>query len=257
MSRSEDLLGPKSDAVRGAQSLLLAKHRRERGQFLAEGPQAVQAGIAAGIVKHLYVIPDLYDEYAKSKVERIYQVTDAGLKALSDTSTPAGVVAVATIPTTSLESIPNDAKVLVAVEISDPGNLGTMIRTAAAAGYDYVLTTSGSADLWSGKVVRSTAGMFTQVGLISNLKAESILEFLTATQIPAIATSGYADLLATSEAARDLLAGPHFLLVGNEAHGLPSEILNSAIGIKLPMAEGVESLNAAVAAAICMYAHKF
>lgn len=257
MSRSADLLGPKSDAVRGAQSLLLAKHRRERGQFLVEGPQAVQAAIEAGLVKYLYVTADLYDQYAHFGVERIYLVTDAGLKALSDTNNPSGVIAVANIPTFDLEDIPINAKVLVAVEISDPGNLGTMIRTAAASGYRNVITTNSSVDMWSGKVVRSTAGMFTQVGLISNIKIESIFDFLTANQIPAISTSGYADMLATSPSARELLSAPHFLFIGNEAHGLSSEVLNRSIGIKLPMAEGVESLNAAVAAAICMYAHKF
>ncbi|MEY3408148.1 MAG: hypothetical protein RL038_1209, partial [Actinomycetota bacterium] len=158
MSRPVDLLGPKSDAVRGAQLLLQSKNRRSRRQFLAEGPQAVNAALAAGLVQHLYVTEDLADEYKKSGADRIYLVTDAGLRAISETEHPSGIVAVVNQPDVSLESVTSNAKILVAAEISDPGNLGTMIRTAAACGYDYVITTSGSTDMWSGKVVRSTAG---------------------------------------------------------------------------------------------------
>lgn len=257
MSRSVDLLGPKSDAVRGAQLLLQGKNRRARGQFLVEGPQAVQAALAAGWVEQLYLTPELQDEYASLHSGRTYLVSDAGLKSIAETENPAGVIAVARIPDIDLSDISGDCKVLVAAEISDPGNLGTIIRTAAAAGYDFVITTAGSVDAWSGKVVRSTAGMFTGVGVLSSISTDLVFEILKNQQIPAIATTAQASLNVTDSAARELLQRPHFLFIGNEAHGLSDEVLQQAIGIKIPMADGVESLNAAVAAAICMYAHKF
>jgi RNA methyltransferase, TrmH family len=257
MSPSQDLLGPKSDAVRGAQLLLEAKHRRTRREFLAEGPQAVNAALDAGWVKYLYVTDDYTGDVELDPQIRTYQVTEQGLAVLAETKSPQGVIAVCRIPEVELDDFKAATRILVASGISDPGNLGTMIRTAAAAGYDLVVTTTGSADVFSGKVIRSTAGMITSIPVLGGVDSTELMRWLTTNSFAVVATAGEADNEVSSQAARDLLNAPHSLWIGNESQGLPSEILKQAVTLRIPMESHVESLNAAVAAAICMYAHKF
>lgn len=257
MSPSQDLLGPKSDAVRGAQLLLESKNRRTRREFLAEGPQAVNAALDAGWVKYLYVTDDYLQSNDLDSAIRTYQVTSQGLAVLAETKSPQGVIAVCRIPEVELDDFKSATRILVASGISDPGNLGTMIRTAAAAGYELVITTTGSADVFSGKVVRSTAGMITAIPVLGGVDPHELLNWLKSNGFAVIATASEADNLVASDTARALLNAPHSLWIGNESQGLAPEILQQAITLQIPMEPHVESLNAAVAAAICLYAHKF
>jgi TrmH family RNA methyltransferase len=235
--------------------LLQSKNRRQRREFLVEGPQGVEAALEAGWVKSLYVsdAADALVRQARVDGVRVYEVTDQGLAALAETVTPQGVVAVCVMPESTLEEVRTGA-VVVCAGISDPGNLGTVIRTAAAAGVSAVITTTGSADIYNGKCIRSTVGTFTKIDVIGPFSDEDVIAHLTAVGLPILATTGGTDVLLGSEAVSALTSGDHVWAIGSEAHGLSRAWLDAAtLKVRIPMANGVESLNAATAAAICLF----
>jgi len=247
--------------VSGARDLLQSKNRRIRQQFLAEGPQAVSAALAADLVSQVFVV-DEFDELAQAAHRagiRRSIVTEAGLKAMCETVSPQGIVAVCQIPEVSLEEVltPLTGFVVVCVGVSDPGNLGTIIRTAAAAGARAVITTTGSADLWSGKVVRSTVGTFAAVAVTGPLDEDTVLTALSSRSITTVAAAGQSEVSIFGAEIAAATAGPHAWLLGSEAHGLSDQTLNQVdVVATIPMAANVESLNVASAAAICLYASR-
>lgn len=179
------------------------------------------------------------DDYSEGTL-----VSQAALERLSSTRTPQSPVAVVEIPVRPLTP---GRSVLVAWDISDPGNLGTMIRTAAAFGLD-VMTTEGSADLWSPKVLRAAAGAHFHTGLGPFDLFGQLGGFIKV----ATAMIGGAEPSSLSDGT--LADGSLAVLVGSEAHGLPASVRETADHlVTIPMPGGVESLNAAVAAAIFCY----
>ena len=240
----------------GARALLDGKGRRQSGKFLAEGPQAAAAALDSGLLESLYTV-DLDDPLvsrARAVGARVYLIDRKSLDALSDTVSPQGPVAVARIPAADFElSLLAGGTWLVCDRISDPGNLGTMIRTAAAAGAAGVVTTAGSADVWSGKVVRSSAGTFGFLPIVSGLPADVVISACQRAGVGLLVTAGSGTEDFRAAAARQ--SGAIGWVVGSEAHGVAEEFLQAATAVvRIPMAEGVESLNAAVAAALCLYA---
>lgn len=258
MPHSSDLvpLGPKSDAVAGARELQQGKHRRQRGQFLVEGPDAVHAALTAGWLRALYTQTpaDQTASEAKSRGARIYCVDARSISALSDTVTPQGPIGVAEIPQYPDDLAGRARMVVVCDALADPGNLGTVIRTAAAAGADAVITTTGSADFWSGKTVRATAGSFAKLPLLHLGTPRQVISLLTKAGFEILVTRADGQLQWGSVELAARLQRPHAWVVGSEAHGVGAELRDSATGtVTIPMHNEVESLNAAVAAALCMY----
>ena len=168
-----DPLGPHSDVVSTARLLL---------EFLVEGPQNVSAAVENGIARHLLSVDenDVVHFAQKSRV-KVYRINDSASKVLSDTKTPQGVYAVCDIPDLMLADLQITNFAIVLDRISDPGNVGTIIRTAAAFGADAVIALAGTADVWSGKVVRSTAGAFAEVKVLAGVTEEE-LSFWTKSQ---------------------------------------------------------------------------
>lgn len=230
--------------------LLTAKGRRERGRFLVEGRTNVAAALAAGWVEALYLTDSAADLAGSG--ERVYWVSEPGLKAIAETVTPQGVVAVCRQPATDWRLwLPSAERVVVCAGVSDPGNLGTIIRTAAAFGYDGVVATAGSADVWSGKVVRSTAGTFAKLQIAGSVPDRDLIAALSAQGAQVLVTAGAAaSRLAEVESQ---LRRPHVWVFGSEAHGVPDEWLSAGRPVRIEMAAGVESLNVAAAASICLY----
>jgi TrmH family RNA methyltransferase len=255
-------LGPKSDVVTGARDLLQNKNRRTRNQFLVEGPQGVEAALQAELVSSIFVA-DWDTELAVIAREhgvRVNLVTTPAMEALSETVSPQGIVAVCSIPDVSLEDVlaTKPRQLAVCVGISDPGNLGTIIRTAAASGVDAVITTAGSVDAWSGKVVRATAGTFTSVPVIAGLDESMLRRALQANNFTMLATTGGAAHDIYDKTIVEMYTKPHAWLLGNEAHGLPEQwLFDGVVQVKIPMEREVESLNVASAAAVCFFASQF
>ena len=172
---------------------------------------------------------------------------------------PQGVVAVGALPaedpdaaTAALEALPDDGPLTVVVlhEVRDPGNVGTLIRTADAAGADLVLLTRTSADPYSPKAVRASVGGLFHLPVLTGAESGSLLEALAARGITAAATSGYADSELFDVDLPDRIAW----ILGNEAHGLDEETLAAApLTVRIPLAGHAESLNVHTAATVCLF----
>jgi RNA methyltransferase, TrmH family len=227
------------------------RHRTRR--FLAEGPNLVEAAVRRGLVIEVFVTEAAQARYAHLLGDApVYVVTDRAAKALSDTVTPVGLVAVCEIPATRLADVAGDSPTLVAVavDISEPGNAGTLIRIADAMGVDAVVLAGTSVDPYNGKCLRASAGSIFSIPVVSESDSAAAVSALSDAGLRVLATSLDGD---TSLDDADL-SGPTAWLFGPEAHGLSEHLTEMATArVRIPMAGGAESLNVAAAAAICLY----
>lgn len=249
-----------------ARKLLRRSGRRERGLVLLEGPSAVSAAIDAGVVRELLATPAAAQRHAEmiSRLRAgtpVHLLADDAAAALSETVTPQGLVAVADLPRVGIREAlaapagrPGHRLVVVLVEARDPGNAGTVVRTADAAGADCVIFAGDSVDPWAGKCVRASAGSLLHLPIVDAVSLEET--------ITALHESGCTVVAADVHAAHDLhdpeagraLAGDHAWVFGNEARGLSRLQVRSAdISLRVPVYGRAESLNLAAAAAVCLY----
>ncbi|MCX5046450.1 RNA methyltransferase [Aldersonia sp. NBC_00410] len=255
-----DVLTERTPRVVSAVKLHRGAQRRKTGEFLVEGANAVTAALAGGHVVELFCTGDAHARYgpvldqAATAGVRISRVTDRAARGLSDTVTPAGLVAVCrqldVSIATALAGTP--ALVAVPVEIAEPGNAGTVIRVADAVGADAVLLAGDSVDPHNGKCVRASAGSVFHLPIARERSIDTALSALTerGLQLLATAADGEVDL----DDAEDLLHAPTAWLFGNEAHGLAAEVAARADHrVRIPIRGRAESLNLATAAAICLY----
>ncbi len=182
----------------------------------------------------------------------VHVVTDRAAKALSDTVTPVGLVAVCDVPSTSLADVLADQPRLVAVaaEISEPGNAGTLIRIADAMGADAVVLAGNSVDPFNGKCLRASAGSIFAVPVVSEADAGGAVSALRSAGLQVLATTVDGEVSLDDAD----LSAPIAWLFGPESRGLPAELAAlAAHRVRIPMSGGAESLNVAAAAAICLY----
>ncbi len=237
---------PRIAAVR---KLRRTKERRATGFTTIEGPFLLEEAIAgSAVITEVFATPD--DDNAALLCAGasldLTTVTSGILRSLAGSMSPRGPVAVIEIPPSSrLEKIDT----IVMWDVSDPGNAGTIVRTAAALGFQ-VAVTEGCVDLWSSKVVRAAVGGHFRAKLVTDIGTDPI-ELHNAGLQPMVAVAGAAN------AAENSMAGsePVALIVGNEARGVPEPVASAAgvASVALAMPGGSESLNAAVAAGILMY----
>jgi TrmH family RNA methyltransferase len=184
-------------------------------------------------------------------------VTDPVLEAMADTVTPQGVVAVAHQFPISVKQMLSEGAKLVAIldEVRDPGNAGTIIRAADAAGADGVILTGTSVDAYNPKVVRSTTGSLFHVAVAQGGELDAAIKSVKRAGLQVLAADIAGDELPTL---RDRLVEPTAWLFGNEAHGLADESLRLADAVvKVPIYGNAESLNLATAASVCLYQSAF
>jgi RNA methyltransferase, TrmH family len=239
-------------------SLEQSKYRRKYGLFLVEGLHLMQELIKskweietilvtfeAAVSPELANILKVCDSF-NIPIERINQKV---FEKLSSTESPQGIMAIAKIPGFDIRQILLKDKILIADGIADPGNLGTMIRTAAAFGFKGVITTPGSADFFSSKTVRATQGALFQVIPLNHLTAQEIISKVKPTH-KIYSLSGHA----TGDLHSIKLTPQLALVVGAEIAGVSEALLTGAdYTIKIPISNRIESLNAAIAASIAMY----
>lgn len=239
----------------------LARQRRARaeaGRFVLDGPVLLREALVAGVaVEAVYADPEALDRSdvaaALAAAEEAGVPTwtvDGGLHRHVDVTTPHGLAAVARIPDPVLAAPDaTPAFHLVLVGVADPGNAGTLLRTAEAVGVSSIVLADGSVDPWSPKVVRASAGSILRVPVRGG-PAESVLAELAAAGVRLVGTRAR-DGLAPDEAD---LAGPVALVLGSEAHGLPDAVVPLVDAwATLPMQGRVESLNVAVAGSVLAF----
>ncbi|RZT62575.1 TrmH family RNA methyltransferase [Microcella alkaliphila] len=258
---------PRSPRVRAAAKLAKKNQRAETGLFLVEGPQAVAEAIRfrPELVREIFVTPQARDRAgavmrdARAAEVRVEIVTDAVLDAIADTVTPQGMVAVCETFPSSLKAIVASAPRLVAVleEVRDPGNAGTVIRVADAAGADAVILTGTSVDPFNPKAVRATTGSLFHVPVVVGVDLDEALDALRGAGIRVLAADISGDDLLAARSEGDL-DGATAWLFGNEARGLTTEQLTRADrAVIVPIYGSAESLNLATAAAVCLYESAF
>ncbi len=257
------LTNPRADRVKAVRALSRRSARQRAGEFVAEGPQAVREAVAfrPDLVRDVYVTADAagrHDDLVAAALAadlRVHEVTDEVLAAMVDTESPQGVVAVCRVLDVPLPELlaglPPDALVCVLTNVRDPGNAGTVLRGADAAGADAVVVSDASVDVYNPKVVRSTVGSLWHLPVSVGSSVDDILEALRARGVRLLAADGAGTTLLHEVD----LSGPHAWVMGNEAWGLPVEVREACDEVvRVPIYGHAESLNLAMAATVCLYA---
>jgi RNA methyltransferase, TrmH family len=240
-----------------------ALRQRERA-FLAEGPQAVSEALATGAhVTGLFVTAPAQVRHA----DLVGKAEDAGvdvqlvsgevMSELAQTVTPQGLLAVCDFVDVPLDQVAAAKPALVALlaNVRDPGNAGTVLRAADAAGAGAVIFADASVDVYNGKCVRASAGSLFHLPVVRDVDARAAVHAARAAGLAVLAAdaSGEADL--DDLADRGGLHRPTAWLFGNEAHGLPADVVQAAdMSVRVPIYGRAESLNLSAAAAVCLYA---
>jgi TrmH family RNA methyltransferase len=246
--------------VVAARRLTKRKYRDAERLFLAEGPQAVREALRRGGVRTLFASPDRHPELVAAAGDAgigVSYVDDTAMAGLSETVTPQGVVAVCEFLDVAAGEVLSAPPPLTAVlyEINDPGNAGTVLRTADAAGAGAVVFGDGSVDPYNGKCVRASAGSLFHPQVVRGADVRTVIRALQAAGVRVLAADGGGEADLDTELDRGTLGVPTAWVFGNEARGLPEEIAELADArVRIPIHGGAESLNLAAAAAVCLYA---
>jgi TrmH family RNA methyltransferase len=239
--------------VVAAAKLLRHAGRKRSGLFLAEGPNLVEAALRRGLVDDVFATESAVDRFGELLSSAPVQlITDKAAKSLSDTVTPVGLVAVCTTPTPRLDDVlaASPRLLAVAVETSEPGNAGTLIRLADAMGADAVVLAGHSVDPYNGKCLRASAGSIFAVPVLETTDTAALVEALRSAGLRVVATTLDGELSLDDAD----LGTPTAWLFGAEAHGLAPDVAALADDrVRIPMSGSAESLNVAAAAAICLY----
>ena len=258
-----------------AMSLKEKKYRDRLGLYLIEGWNLLEEAVKCRVeISEVFLSPDALGheksvgiesvfnlqrdgaenkgDYASRKTET-YLLTSELFKRLSDTETSQGIIAVVKKPKDSLDLLSKDdthSSFICLDRLQDPGNIGTILRTADAAGYSLAVIMKGTADIYSPKVVRAATGSLFRMPVVFMDDAESLKSFTLTAGKKIVATAMNGEKAYYEEdLSKDIC-----LVIGNEGNGISDEILDLAeIKIRIPMEGTIESLNASVAAGILMY----
>jgi TrmH family RNA methyltransferase len=237
---------PKNARIVAVARLHRRNHRRRSGRTIIEGPHVITTALDRRLpIEEIFTVAgDGPAEVAmRATGTTVTTVSEDVLTRLAGTKHPRGPIAVIEIPEPD-PILPTDSIVLVGV--ADPGNAGTIIRTAAALGFQVIMAGEG-VDVWSPKVLRAAAGGHFLTRICQT----------AADPVPALASAGIetaAFVVARGSAIADIGRAPAALLIGSEPHGLPDHLIATCDHrVTLPMPGGAESLNASVAAAIAMW----
>ena len=230
------------------------KERKAAGQFVAEGLQCAREALKSNggpRIETLYLtnngrtkVEDISDLSAVNVVD----VSDEVMKEMSETITPQGILAVCAIPQVTLDSIQlnGSRRYIYLSEVQDPGNAGTILRSADAFAMDAVFTSPGSVDMYSPKVVRSTAGSLWHIPVFESIAIDELM----AMGVKAFSLGAHG----SKNLSQYQMSGDTVAVFGNEARGLSTgQNMDSIDVVSIPMPGNAESLNLSAAASIVMY----
>lgn len=229
--------------------------RTERRLFLADGPKAVEGALAAGCVEEVFAVPSWPAPPGFPADVALTRVDERALASLSDSVSPAGVVALCRFVDVGLEAALSSARtVAVCADVRDPGNAGTVIRCADASGADAVVLAGSSVDAYNPKTVRASVGSLFHLPFAVEPSAPDAVRAARAAGLTVLAADGAGEVGLYDAALAPVLAGPVAWLFGNEAWGLPEELAALADHrVAIPILGRAESLNLSTAAALCLY----
>ena len=265
-----ELTSLRSPRVTAARRLSRRAQRGKERRFVAEGPQAVREAVAYGAlpggehaVVEIYTTPEAAERHAELLADAraarvpVLTATDEVIEAVCQTVTPQGIAAVCRFVDTSFEQVLAARPKLVAVlaHVRDPGNAGTVLRTADAAGADAVVLTDASVDLYNPKAVRASVGSLYHLPVAVGVPVEQAVAGLRGAGMRILAADGAGKRDLDQELDDGTLGGPTAWVFGNEAWGLPEPTRALADEVvRVPIHGHAESLNLATAAAVCLYA---
>lgn len=250
---------PDNNRIKLVRKLQTKKHRDAENKFVIEGINLVSEAAARRVDIDYVLVSDEFDGGAALQAMKadeglmVCEVPADVFNKITDAENGVGVLAVVNKKAWGAEdiaAIASDVNVLVLDRLQDPGNIGTMIRTAVAAGYGMVVALKGTADVFSPKVLRSTAGMIFDIPVVYVDGAAEVKQLMK--------DSGRRFVVTAVEGGRpyyeETLSKGIALVIGNEGNGVSDEMLELAdVKVTIPMRGDIESLNAAVSAAILMY----
>ena len=252
-----EINGKDNKTLKLIRSLSKKKGRFDSGCYFAEGTRLVDEALnyAEESIKFLITSKSFCEKNPSiiksldEKGKTVYTSNDKQFNEICDTETPQGIGAVLKIPDEHKLILDNFSFILILDRISEPGNLGTIIRTSEAAGIDAIFMTKGCVDLYSPKVVRSTMGSLFRVPCVTGVDIA---------EISSLKSYGFSIISTSLKDSVSInigqISGKRAIVIGSEAFGVSDEILNlSDVKVRIPMEGKVESLNAAVAAGITMY----
>ncbi|GAA3490473.1 RNA methyltransferase [Streptomyces cremeus] len=264
-----ELISPRSPRVAAAKRLAKRSFRGKERRFIAEGPQAVREAVGhrgpdgTPTLIELFATVETAERYADivdaayAAGARVHLAGDEVLAEISQTITPQGIVGVCHFLDSPFEDILAARPKLVAVlaHVRDPGNAGTVLRCADAAGADAVVLTDASVDLYNPKSVRASVGSHFHLPVAVGVPVEQAVAELQAAGVRILAADGAGDNDLDDELDAGTMGVPTAWVFGNEAWGLPEETraLADAV-VRVPIHGRAESLNLATAAAVCLYA---
>jgi TrmH family RNA methyltransferase len=259
-----ELTSLRSLPVKSARQLAKRALRQRARSFLAEGPQAAGEALAeVGVVTELFITAPAQVRYgelvaaAAGQGVRVHLVSGEVMTELAQTVTPQGILAVCRfvdVPLAQVTAAPPQLAIVLA-NVRDPGNAGTVLRTADAAGARAVIFSQGSVDPYNSKCVRASAGSLFHVPVVMDAPLAAAAAALRDAGLRVLAADGSASRSLDDLDAAGLLRQPTAWLFGNEAWGMPGEVLALADeAVAVPIYGRAESLNLAAAAAVCLYA---
>lgn len=234
-----------------------ARERRKKLLFVAEGIKLVKEAALHGKLKQVYISETAMQNAESDWKELLAQypsevVADAVFRTMTETVTPQGVLGLVQMPLYELKDILTDERrsFMLLDDLRDPGNLGTIMRTAEGADMSGVILSKESVDLFNPKVVRSTMGAIFRVPFFYTEDLTEVMRQLRRTDIPVYGTMMQGSVIYDEI---DYCKGAA-IVIGNEANGISDRVAQElSAKVRIPMAGSLESLNAAVAAAILMY----
>ncbi|MFD3485370.1 TrmH family RNA methyltransferase [Streptomyces sp. NPDC058665] len=264
-----ELISPRSPRVTAARRLARRAFRGKERRFIAEGPQAVREAVehrgddGAPTLVELFTTVEAAERYAgiveaaHTAGARVHYADPAVLADVSQTVTPQGLLGVCRFLDSPFDAVLRARPRLVAVlaHVRDPGNAGTVLRCADAAGADAVVLTDASVDLYNPKSVRASVGSLFHLPVAVGVPVEEAVAGLREAGVRVLAADGAGDDDLDDELDAGTMGGPTAWIFGNEAWGLPAETraLADAV-VRVPIHGRAESLNLATAAAVCLYA---
>ena len=239
--------------VKLCEQLAARKYRDRLGLYLIEGENLLEEAVREGAAVETVLIRKGYTGLPPGMEEKTFVLEEGLFRKLALTDTSQGVLAIVRKPEVSRAALMEKGAAgnfVVLDRLQDPGNIGTIIRTADAAGYGLVAVMKGTADVFSPKVVRAAAGSLFRVPVVFMDDYDELVSFVKAAGGKLAATCFDTDRYYYDVDLRENVA----LIIGNEGNGISKELIERAdIKIKIPMTGAIESLNAAVAAEVLMY----